>query len=151
MDKRYSKGPSCGFAGWAFCWLLAVGESGIVERFFYTVTRIHPEPLARPLSRGLRDWGCHVLDLYGYGDPSCADGAALLQGPTGLGLSHIGFYTATGIHPALTARPLSRGLRDWGCHALDIIRLGGSILRRWRGPSPRAYGIGVVAHWILYG
>ena len=29
--------------------------------------------------------------------------------------------------------------------------LRGSILRLWRGPSLGAYGIGVVAHWILYG
>ena len=100
-----------------------------------------PAPMARPFSKGLRDWGCRTLDfirlggsilrrrrgpslgtygigvvthwiLYGYGAPSCTDGAALLQGPTGLGLSHIGFYTARGIHPAPMAWPFSRGLWD---------------------------------------
>ena len=31
----------------------------------YAARGIHPAPLARPLSRGLRDWVCHTLDLYG--------------------------------------------------------------------------------------
>ena len=70
---------------------------------------------------------------------------------TGARSSNICLYAARGIHPAPLARPLSRGLRDWGCRTLDFIRLGGSILRLWRGPSLWAYGIGVVAHWILYG
>ena len=70
---------------------------------------------------------------------------------TGARSSNICLYTARGIHPAPLAWPLSRGLRDWGCHTLDFIRLGGSILRRRRGPSLGAYGIGVVTHWILYG
>ena len=86
-------------------------------------TGIHPAPLARP----------HSL------------------GAMGLGLSHIRFYTARGIHPAPLARPFSQGLRDWGCRTLDFIRLEGSILRLWRGPSLGAYGIGVITHWILYG
>ena len=131
---------------------------GLSHIRFYTARGIHPAPLARPFSQGLRDWGCRTLDfirlegsilrlwrgpslgaygigvvthwiLYGYGDPSCADGAAPLWGSTGLGLSHIGFYTARGIHPAPLARPLSGGLRDWGCHTLDFIRLRGPILR----------------------
>ena len=70
---------------------------------------------------------------------------------TGARSSNICLSAATVIHPAPLARPLSRGLRDCGCHTLDFIRLGGSILRLWRGPSPRAYGIVVVTHWILYG
>ena len=69
----------------------------------------------------------------------------------GVRSSNICLYAARGIHPAPMARPFSKGLRDWGCHTLDFIRLRGSILHRWRGPSPRAYGIGVVTHWILYG
>ena len=146
------KGSSCRFAGWAFfagCWQLArVGLSNIsfirlrgsiLRRWrgpsprayglglshigFYTARGIHPAPMARSFSKGLRFWG----------------------------VFHIGFQDATRIHPAPMARPLSRGLRDWGCRTLDFIRLGGSILRRRRSPSLGAYGIGVVAHWILYG
>ena len=49
---------------------------------------------------------------YHRADPSCAFGAALLQGPTGLWLSHIGFHTATRTHPALMAWLPSKGLRD---------------------------------------
>ena len=70
---------------------------------------------------------------------------------TGARSSNICLSAATGIHPAPLARPLSGGLRDWGCRTLDFIRLEGSILRLWRGPSLGAYGIGVVTHWILYG
>ena len=70
---------------------------------------------------------------------------------TGARSSNICLSAATGIHPAPLAWPFSKGLRDCGCHTLDFIRLGGSILRLWRGPSPRAYGIVVVTHWILYG
>ena len=50
------------------------------------------------------------------GTPSCAFGAALLQGPTREGLSHMGFYTA----------------------AANCASSRHSILRLWRGPSPRA-------------
>lgn len=74
----------------------------------YAATGIHPAPMARPLSRGLRDWGCRTLDFIRLW------GSILHRWP--------------------------KSLRDWGCHTLDFIRLGGSILRRWRGPSPRAYG-----------
>ena len=55
------------------------------------------------------------------GAPSCAFGAALLQGPTRWGLSHMGF------HAAATNCASSRH----------------SILRLWRGPSPRAYARGL--------
>ena len=58
------------------------------------------------------------------GTPSCAFGAALLQGPTRGGLSHMGF------HAAATNCASSRH----------------SILRLWRGPSPRAYSRGTVSH-----
>ena len=51
------------------------------------------------------------------GTLSCAFGAPLLQGPTRGGLSHMGF------HAAATNCASSRH----------------SILRLWRGPSPRAY------------
>ena len=51
------------------------------------------------------------------GTLSCAFGAALLQGPTHGGLSHMGFHTA----------------------ATNCASSRHSILRLWRGPSPRAY------------
>ncbi len=57
---------------------------------------------------------------------SCAFGAALLQGPTRQGLSHIGFHAAT------TNCASSRH----------------SILRLWRGPSPRAYSPGTVSYGL---
>ena len=35
-----------------FCWLLAVGESGIVKHFFHTATRTHPAPMVWFPSKG---------------------------------------------------------------------------------------------------
>lgn len=49
-----------------FCWLLAVGESGIVKRFFYTATKIHPAPMARPLSRAYGIWNDSYSLSYCY-------------------------------------------------------------------------------------
>ena len=73
---------------------------------------IHPAPLARPFSKGLLMVRMHSLFLsFCLGDPSCAFGAALLQGPTH-GADSLSF-------PFIPPR--------------------GSILRLWRGPSPRAY------------
>ena len=45
------------------------------------------------------------------------------------------------------------GSDDTGARSSNICLSAarGSILRLWRGPSPRAYGIGIVTHWILYG
>ena len=60
------------------------------------------------------------------GTPSCAFGAALLQGPTRGGLSHMGFYTA----------------------ATNCASSRHSILRLWRGPSPRAYARGIISHGL---
>ena len=59
---------------------------------------------------------------YRFEDPSCAFGAALLQGPTCWGLSHMSFHAA----------------------ATNCASLRHSILRLWRGPSPRAYSLGTV-------
>ena len=58
------------------------------------------------------------------GTPSCAFGAALLQGPTRGGLSHMGFHAA----------------------AANCASSRHSILRLWRGPSPRAYARGIISH-----
>lgn len=60
-----------------------------------------------------------------------------------VGLSNVSFIRLRGPSCADGARPLSRSLWDWGCHTLDFIRLRGSILRRRRGPSLGAYGLGV--------
>ena len=85
---------------------------------------LYPAPLARPFSKGLLagdylTWVFiplrRIVPLQGT--PSCAFGAALLQGPTRGGLSHIGF------HAAATNCASSRH----------------SILCLWRGPFPRAY------------
>ena len=85
---------------------------------------LHPAPLARSFSKGLlaRDyltWAFIPLQRIVplRGTLSCAFGAALLQGPTRGGLSHMGF------HAAATNCASSRH----------------SILRLWRGPSLRAY------------
>ena len=95
---------------------------------------LHPAPLARPFSKGLLagnylTWTFiplrRVVPLRGT--PSCAFGAALLQVPTRGGLSHMGF------HAAATNCASSRH----------------SILRLWRGPSPRAYSRGIISHALL--
>ena len=116
------------------------------DRWINVTQKAHPADLrAGPFLLAVdswREWDCQTFLSYGYEDPSCTDGVAPLRA-YGLGVFHIGFQDATRIHPAPMARPLSRGLRDWGCHTLDFIRLGGSILRRRRGPSLGAYGLGV--------
>ena len=85
---------------------------------------LHPAPLARPFSKGLLAGDYLTLAFMPLqrivplrGTPSCAFGAALLQGPTRGGLSHTRFYAA----------------------AASCASSRHSILRLWRGPSPRAY------------
>ena len=94
---------------------------------------LYPAPLARPFSKGLLaddylTWAFmplrRIVPLRGT--LSCAFGAALLQGPTRRGLSHIGFHATT----ANCASPRH------------------SILRLWRGPSPRAYSRGTISHGL---
>ena len=96
---------------------------------------LYPAPLARPFSNGLRTgdyltWTFiplrRVVPLRDT--PSCAFGAALLQGPTRGGLSHTRFYAA----------------------AANCASSRHSILRLWRGPSPRAYSRGIISHGLLY-
>ncbi len=89
---------------------------------------LYPAPLARPFSKGLLAGDyliCAFMPLRRIvplrGTPSCAFGAALLQGPTRGGLSHMDFYTA----------------------AASCASSRHSILRLWRGPSPRAYARGL--------
>ena len=89
---------------------------------------LHPAPLARPFSKGLRTgdyltWTFiplrQVVPLRGA--LSCAFGAALLQGPTRGGLSHMGF------HAAATNCTSSRH---------SILRLGEALLQ---GPTRGDY------------
>ena len=140
---------------------------------FHSASRIHPAPLARPFSKGLLMERIHSLSLsFRLEDPSCAFGAALLQGPTHEADSlSFPFIPPWGIHPAPLARPFSKGLlmerihslflsfrlEDPSCafdapllqgptHGADSLSFPfipprGSILRLWRGPSPRAYSI----------
>ena len=90
----------------------AYSWSGFTLFSFHSASRIHPAPLARPFSKGLLIERIHSLFLsFRLEDPSCAFGAALLQGPTH-GADSLSF-------PFIPPR--------------------GSILRLWRGPSPRAY------------
>ena len=62
------------------------------------------------------------------GTPSCAFGAALLQGPTRGGLSHMGFHSA----------------------ATNCASSRHSILRLWCGPSPRACTRGIISHGLSF-
>ena len=101
--------PSCAF-GAPFSKGLRTEGSSLFS--FHSASRIHPAPLARPFSKGLLIEQIHSLFLsFRLEDPSCAFGAALLQGPTH-GADSLSF-------PFIPPR--------------------GSILRLWRGPSPRAY------------
>ena len=85
---------------------------------------LHPAPLARPFSKGLLA-GDYLTRAFMplqrivplRGTPSYAFGAAFLQGPTRGGLFHMDFYTV----------------------AASCASSRHSILRLWRGPSPRAY------------
>ena len=72
-------------------------------------------------------WPSHKSP-YRFEDPSCAFGAALLQGPTCWGLSHMSFHAA----------------------ATNCASLRHSVPRLWRGPSPRAYSLGTIRHWLSY-
>ena len=65
---------------------------------------IHPAPLARPFSKGLRDCGCHILDFIRLG----------------------------GIHLAPMARPLSRGPWDleWLIFAFRLLRVNFQTLNQ---------------------
>ncbi len=69
---------------------------------------------------------------YHFGDPSCAFGATLLQGPTRWGLSDIGFHTADGLLFAFSFRKVFVGAPE--------AFLEGDL----RLPSEVAFGFGVV-------
>ena len=104
---------------------------------------IHPAPLARPFSKGLLMVRIHSLFLsFRLEDPSCAFGAALLQGPTHRADSlSFPFIPPWGIHPAPLARPFSKGLLMERSSLFPFIPPRGSILRLWRAPSSRGYSI----------
>ena len=105
---------------------------------------IHPAPLARPFSKGLLIEQIHSLFLsFCLEDPSCAFGAALLQGPThGAESLSFPFIPLRGIHPAPLAQSFSKGLLIEQIHSLFLsFRLEESILRLWRTLSSRGYSI----------
>ena len=129
---------------------------------------LYPAPLARPFSKGLRTgdyltWAFMPLQRIVplRGTPSCAFGAALLQGPTREGLSHRGFYTAAAncassrtlscaFSAILLQGPTRGGLSHMRFHAAaaNCASSRHSILRLWRGPSPRAYSRGIISHGL---
>ena len=56
-----------------------------------------------------------------------------------------------------TRSPLEKGLHVWGLSHMDFHTAATncassrhSILRLWRGPSPRAYARGIILHGLLY-
>ncbi len=68
---------------WRSSFPRAYSWSGFTRFSFHSASRIHPAPLARPFSKGLLIEQSHSLFLsFRLEDPSCAFGAALLQGPT---------------------------------------------------------------------
>ena len=92
----------------------AYSWSGVLSFPFIPLRGIHPAPSARPFSKGLLMERIHSLSLsFRLEDPSCAFGAALLQGPTH-GADSLSF---------------------------PFIPLRGIILRLWRAPSSRGYSI----------
>ena len=103
--------PSCAFGA-------ALLQGGPTHRAdslsfpFIPPRGIHPAPLARPFFKGLLMERSSLFSFYTASrNPSCAFGAALLQGPT---------------HRADSL-------------SFPFILPRGFILRLWRGPSPRAY------------
>ena len=100
----------------------AYSWSGFTLFSFHSALRIHPAPLARPFSKGLLMERIHSLFLsFRLGDPSCAFGAALLQGPThGADSLSFPFIPPWGIHPAPLARPFSKGLLIERIHSLFL-------------------------------
>ena len=131
---------------------------------------LHPAPLARPFSKGLRTgdyltWAfmplLRIVPLRGT--LSCAFGAALLQGPTREGLSHMDFHAAAtncassrtpscAFGATLLQGPAREGLSHMGFYtaATNCASSRHSILRLWRGPSPRAYSRGIISHGLSY-
>ena len=129
---------------------------------------LYPAPLARPFSKGLLagdylTWAFiplrRIVPLRGA--PSCAFGAALLQGPTRGGLSHMGFHSsaancASPRHSILrlwrgpSPRAYSRGMSHMDFHAAatNCASSRHSILRLWRGPSSRTYSLGIISHGL---
>ena len=51
------------------------------------------------------------------------------------------FFLLRGFHPPPLARPFSKGLPTSDYLTVAFTPLRGSILRLWRGPSPRAYSL----------
>ena len=119
----------------------AYSWSGFTLFSFHSTSRIHPAPLARPFSKGLLMERIHSLFLsFHLEDPSCAFGAALLQGPThGADSLSFPFIPLRESILRLWRGPFPRAYSWSGVLSFPFILPRGSILRLWRGPSPRAY------------
>ena len=96
---------------------------------------LHPAPLARPFSKGLLAGIISHGLLYRCGE--------------------LCLFEA--LHPAPLARPFSKGLLEGGLSHMGFYTAAAScassrhsILRLWRGPSPRAYSRGIISHGLLY-
>ena len=102
---------------------------------------IHSAPLAQSFSKGLLIEQIHSLFLsFCLEDPSCAFGAALLQGPThGAESLSFPFIPLRGSILRLWRSPFPRAYSWSRVLSFPFIPLRGSILRLRRGPSPRAY------------
>ena len=101
----------------------AYSWSGVTLFSFHSASRIHPVPSARPFSKGL-----------------------LMERS-----SLFSFHSASRIHPAPLEHPFSKGLLMEQIHSLFLLyRFEESILRLWRGPSPRAYSWSGVTLFSFY-
>ena len=122
----------------------AYSWSGFTLFSFHSASRIHPAPLARPFSKGLLMERIHSLFLsFRLEDPSCAFGAALLQGPTH-GADSLSFpFIPPWRNPscAFGAALLLGPTHGADSLSFPFIPPWGSILRLWRAPSSRGYSI----------
>ena len=108
---------------------------------FHTASRIHPAPLARPFSKGLLMKRIHSLFLsFRLEDPSCAFDAPFSKGLL-MKRTHSLFLSFRLEDPSCAFGALLLQGPTHGADSLSFpfISPRGSILRLWRGPSPRAY------------
>ena len=100
----------------------AYSWNGVSLFSFHSASRIHPAPSARPFSKGLlMERSLSLFLSFRFEDPSCAFGAALLQGPThGAESLSFPFIPLRGIHPAPLAQSFSKGLLMEQTHSLFL-------------------------------
>ena len=93
---------------------------------------LYPAPLARPFSKGLR--------------------AGIISHRLSCRCDELCLFEA--LYPAPLARPFSKGLRtgiishELSSATTNCASSRHSILRLWRGPSPRAYSRGIISHGL---